>query len=374
MSIESTAAVVDHKVMPQPAWVRLNNVTELRLLFAASVMISHAATLLDPEGYRLLRTILNSEAAVQGFFILSGYLVCGSYDRLLSARVFYARRFMRIYPAYFVAVMLFIALGIGQAIVLGNTVRWADLPIYLVANLTTLNFLKPSVDGVFAGNPITIVNGALWSIKVEVMFYLLLPLLYHIGRRYSFLLLTLAMITAGAIWWPTLTWIAGAYGETVPLSFKFQLPGQLHYFGLGIALFARSKGLISTATTVLIVAFAIALLLAVNAGQEAIQALALVLIIGTVSVLPQVKDLLGGQDISYGIYLCHFPLIQLAIAAGLGELPFLVYLASIVLLSVGYGLLSWRLIERPALHSKKAASTAPARPVHRSADVLGADR
>ncbi|HET9867991.1 MAG TPA: acyltransferase, partial [Nitrospira sp.] len=337
--------LVDHNGTTQPAWIRLNNVTELRLLFAASVMISHAATLLNPEGYRLLRTFLNSEAAVQGFFILSGYLVCGSYDRLRNARHFYVRRFMRIYPAYFVAVILFIALGIVQAMMLGNAVRWADAPLYLISNLATLNFLKPNVEGVFADNPLTIVNGALWSIKVEAMFYVILPLLYHFASRYSFLLLTLVMITAGAIWWPAITSIAGAYGQTIPVSFKLQLPGQLHYFGLGIALFARSKGLISTVTLALIVTFAIAILLALDSWREARQVVALVLVIGTVSILPQVKDMLRGQDISYGIYLCHFPLIQLLIAGGFRGLPLLLYLIAIVLLSVGYGLLSWRLIE-----------------------------
>lgn len=352
VSLESSAALVDHNGTTQRAWIRLNNVTELRLLFAASVMISHAATLLNPEGYRLLRTILNSEAAVQGFFILSGYLVCGSYDRLRNAGQFYARRVMRIYPAYFVAVILFIALGIVQAMMLGNAVSWADVPLYLISNLATLNFLKPNVEGVFADNPLTIVNGALWSIKVEVMFYVLLPLLYHFASRYSFLLLTLVMITAGAIWWPVITSIASAYGQTIPVSFKLQLPGQLHYFGLGIALFARSKGLISTVTLALIVAFAIVLLLALDSWREAMQVVALVLVIASVSVLPQIKDLLRGQDISYGIYLCHFPLIQLLIAGGFQELPLLLYLIAIVLLSVGYGLLSWRLVERPALRWK----------------------
>ena len=349
MSLESSAAVVDHKVVTHPAWVRLNNVTELRLLFAFSVVLSHAAALVDPNGFRLFRVVLNSEAAVQGFFILSGYLVCGSYDRIRHPLLFYKRRFLRIYPAYFVAVMLFITLGIGQALLLGTGMSWYQVPRYLFANLTTLNFLQPGVDGVFARNPIQVVNGALWSIKVEIMFYALLPLIYFIGQRLSFVRLGLALILAGALWWPALNWLSAYSGVGLPISFKFQLPGQLHFFGLGIVLFARSKAQISTMTTAAIVAGAMLLLLGLGEWRGAVEVLALITIIGGVSSLPQIKDLLPGQDISYGFYLCHFPLIQLLVAAGFGQWPFLLYLSLAVVLTLSYGMLSWRWIERPAL-------------------------
>lgn len=349
MSIETNAAVIDGRVSTHPPAARLRNVSELRLLFAASVVLSHAATLLGGDGYRWLRIALNSEAAVQGFFILSGYLVCGSYDRLRSPAEFYKRRLLRIYPAYAVAVLLFITLGLLQATLLGNRIDWSQLPAYLAANLATLNFLQHGINGVFAGNPMAEVNGALWSIKVELMFYAVLPLLYWAGRRVSFVALALVLILAGAAWWPALNWLCAQWGFTPALSYKFQLPGQIHFFGLGIALFARSKGHISTWGMLGIIAWTLALLTLLGEGSDAVHALVLVTLIGGASVLPQVKDLFAGQDISYGIYLCHFPLIQLLIAFGAGNLPFPLYLSIVVALAVTYGLLSWRLIERPAL-------------------------
>ena len=45
MTLESNSAVTGHGVDIHPARARLNNVAELRLLFAASVMLSHAALL-----------------------------------------------------------------------------------------------------------------------------------------------------------------------------------------------------------------------------------------------------------------------------------------------------------------------------------------
>lgn len=350
MSIECSAAVIDGKTAIVPPALRLRNVSELRLLFAASVVISHTAALLGGDQYHWLRVILNSEAAVQGFFMLSGYLVCGSYDRLRSPALFYKRRLTRIYPAYLAAVLLFLALGIVQAILFGNQVAWSEVPRYLVANLSTLNFLKPDVGGVFADNPLQVINGALWSIKVELMFYASLPLLYWIGRRISFVALAALLIFAGSAWWPALNWLGAQWGITPALSFKFQLPGQIHFFGLGIALFARSKGHISTAGMIAVAAWALGLLTILGEGRDAIHALALVTLIGVATALPQAKgNLFGEQDISYGIYLCHFPLIQLLVAAGLGGLPFPVYLAIALTLTVVYGVLSWKWIERPAL-------------------------
>lgn len=349
MTIESSTALPAAPTRLR-APLRLNNIAELRLFFAASVVLSHSVALLGGEGHKFLRTILNSEAAVQGFFILSGYLVFGSFDRLRAPLAFYTRRILRIYPAYCIAVLLFLALGIGQTLALGHDVAWSELPLYLAANLTTLNFIKPDVTGIFADNPLAAINGALWSIKVELMFYASVPLLYFVAKRSSFAAISAVLILLGTAWWPALEWAAASSGVAVPLAFKFQLPGQIHYFALGIALFARSRGEISTEMAIGLTAWAILLLLVFGATREAVHALVLVALIGGLSRLPQAKDLFGHQDLSYGIYLCHFPIIQLLIAAGVATmLPLPVYMMLVGGLAMGYGLLSWNFIERPAL-------------------------
>ena len=48
---------------------------------------------------------------------------------------------------------------------------------YLGWNLAFLNFMEPALPGVFEANRFTEINGALWTLKIEVMFYLVLPLL-----------------------------------------------------------------------------------------------------------------------------------------------------------------------------------------------------
>jgi peptidoglycan/LPS O-acetylase OafA/YrhL len=349
VSVESSAVAIDGTVSTRSPALRLRNVSELRLFFAASVLLSHAATLANPAGYAPLRMVLNSEAAVQGFFVLSAFLVCGSYSRILDPLKFYKRRFLRIYPAYIMAVLLFLGLGIAQALLRGVPVAWNELPRYLAANLSTLNFIQPTLGGVFAGNAITAINGALWSIKVELMFYAVLPLLFAVGQRTSFFALAAVMIAAGALYWPILTWLGESLGVAWPPSFRYQLPGQLHFFGLGVALFAWSRHKIGTRGMMALAVWAPLLLVMVGARYEATHALVLVTIIAGVTALPQVPDVLLGQDTSYGVYLSHFPLIQLLLAAGMGAAPFALYAVTVAALAFAYGLLSWRFVEKPAL-------------------------
>lgn len=330
--------------------VRFNNVGLLRLVFAASVMLSHSLLLLDPNGFRLLRMILNSEAAVQGFFILSGMLVFGSFSRIGRWGTFWQRRMARIYPGYLVAVLLFAALALLQARLLGNAVAWGELPRYLAANLSTLNFLQPTIGGVFSGNPEPAINGALWSIKVEIIFYLCVPALYWIGQRIGFGLLAAGLIVAGALWWPVLLWAGDQTGYTIPLSYKFQLPGQLHYFALGVGLFAVTQGSIGRGVLAGLVVLMLGLLVLADQPREAIQALVLVGVIGALTHLPAMGEPFGGRDLSYGIYLAHFPIVQLLICAGVAAaLPVAVYVALVVVLATIYALGSWHLVEKPAL-------------------------
>jgi peptidoglycan/LPS O-acetylase OafA/YrhL len=328
---------------------KFHNINELRLLFALSVLVSHSIQLSQFTSYDILRQIFSSEIAVQGFFILSGFLVFGSYSRILDTRTFYIRRFLRIYPGYVIAVVLFLVLALVQTYLHSKSVQLVEVARYLGVNLLLLNFLQPGIEGVFYASPYHEINGALWTIKIEVMFYAMVPLLYWAGQRWSHRVVAAALIVIGLSWRPMLDWVA-AGGNYVHPSFAYQLPGQLHFFGLGVLMFDVSNNRGHRTGNAAIVLVAVSLTSIMGDPRMAMQIALLSLCIYGVTQLPQLSMRLGDLDLSYGVYLSHFPIIQLLIGFGVVDLGAMLFLLLVIFLSTVYAMASWNCVERPALN------------------------
>src|SRR4051794_9570955 len=97
-----------------PQHYRNNNIGLLRLLFAGMVVLSHSPELIDGNRSREILTrafgtLSFGEVGVDGFFIISGYLVTKSY--LTSSLLdFLVKRVARILPAFVVATIVSIAI------------------------------------------------------------------------------------------------------------------------------------------------------------------------------------------------------------------------------------------------------------------------
>ncbi len=122
-------------------------------------------------------------AGVPIFFVISGYCIHrGAALRLaanpgyrLDAMNFWARRFARIYPVLFAALLLTFALDwiSYQLPPVNHKLREIGLHSFLV-NLFSLQ----GVAGKTYGS-----NGALWTLSLEVQFYAVYPLLFALRRR-----------------------------------------------------------------------------------------------------------------------------------------------------------------------------------------------
>lgn len=162
-----------------------NNFDFLRLLFALIVVFAHCQALTGMEELKSYMLFLSPEIAVKGFFVISGFLIFMSYERSTTLKSYATKRFRRIYPAYFTTIMI-CALGFSFISALPIS-EYFSVPFikHLIANLGFMNFLSHDLPAVFEGNQLTAVNGALWTLKIEVMFYAAVPLIVYLCRRWK---------------------------------------------------------------------------------------------------------------------------------------------------------------------------------------------
>ena len=88
-----------------------NNFGALRLLFASVVILSHSPEILDGDRHRELLTMMFGTISfgvlgVDGFFIVSGYLITKSFLSSDTLFAYFKKRVLRIYPGFIVAFLL----------------------------------------------------------------------------------------------------------------------------------------------------------------------------------------------------------------------------------------------------------------------------
>ncbi len=330
-----------------------NNFNLLRLVFALFVVVYHLVVLSAAAGWGHLEIPLSllAEVGVQGFFVLSGFLVYASLERSASIGLYAEKRFRRLYPAYAVVVIACAAAGYAfSAEARANPLAVGE---YLGWNLVFANFMAPELPGVFANNPMTEINGALWTLKIEVMFYLILPVLAWVLRvvgpaRW----LAMVLIYAGAeIWREVLTGMGQA-------ELSRQLPGQMSFFITGMALYRLSLAGARMHIAGLLGAALLTASLLIDVLEPA-RALGLGLVaIWIASEWPRLPDAARFGDLSYGVYIVHFPIIQTVVALGLFAAPWTGAGISLAAAFVA-ALLLWFVVEKPALR-RDSAYRAPA--------------
>lgn len=329
---------------------RENNFDLLRAVFAFTVFLVHAHALSEQPALAFLSHWLSSKFAVEAFFVVSGYLVVMSFCSSASAADYFAKRARRIYPAYF-AIVVGWAFGGALLTQLPLTAYFnVDWLKYVSANLSFLNFLGHDLPGVFEGNPFTAVNGALWTLKIEVAFYLCVPVIVYLASRFGpapvlAILYLLSVAYAGVMGHLA----QGAEGN-IYLLLQRQLPGQLAYFvagGAGYYYFdvLRRHWLRVVPFALVVFFLPLASELELVLRPAALGALVLFAALG----LRYLGNFGRYGDMSYGIYIVHFPIVQTLVSYGIFQSdPFLALgIASLLVLVSAF--LSWHLIEKPFL-------------------------
>jgi peptidoglycan/LPS O-acetylase OafA/YrhL len=348
---------------------RHNNFDGLRLVAAASVVFSHSFLIAEGTQDHEPLILLTGNQSILGlvgvfvFFAISGFLVTQSFEQTGDPLRFLAKRALRIFPGLFVATVLsaFVLAPIVTTLWPSAFLRISAPWKYVIGN-TLLDQTVHELPGVmFVNNPVGLeINGSLWTLRLEFLMYLMvlaLGLLRLLTVRAALLLLAFGIACLHfEMLYPLEKWgwffqLLSGWGWLV----GFFAAGMVLYKLRHTRIFDGRIALLALAGLILSVPLHEFILLFPVFGCY------LALWLALTPRLPVIPAARWG-DLSYGIYIYGWPAEQ-------GAIWFLGGTASwwqVFLLSLpaaaALALLSWHLVESPALRLKPAGRRPPASP------------
>lgn len=342
------SSIVEHNML-NGSWQN-NNFNLIRLLLAILVIVSHAAELMEGNRSReiltnLFGTISFGELAVDGFFVVSGFLVLGSWHRNPNVVQFLTSRVLRIYPGFMVAVIVCIGLVVPRYS--GDQDYHSGFSSYFLELLySVLKLHLPAHPLVFEGSNYPVLNGSLWSISFEFKAYLAVLVLGFLG------LLRSKKIWIGITVLLVCLYLMHKMG-VYDLKGKFLSVSTLMCFFVGGAYYLYQNSITFSIFWVVLATFGFVVGLHFDVVAEVGLALCLGYLIFWFAF--NVKSLNAFNrlpDISYGVYLYAWPVNKIL----LYHYPDVTLLESILvvsLISMILGSASWYLVEKPALRIKE---------------------
>jgi len=330
---------------PDNPRLKKNNFDLLRLIFAGMVCLVHANELSTHPQLRWISQVLSSDLAVKSFFVVSGFLIFMSYERSTSLSSYAGKRIRRIYPAYFTVVMLaafLLVLFSSKGVTEYFSFDWFK---YIAANLVFLNFIHPTLPGLFEANRFAAVNGALWTLKVEVLFYIAVPVFIFFFRKFSAAAVIIFSYFFSVTYAVLMTNLSAQTGNPLYADLSHQLPGQLAYFLSGAFLYYHLDFFEMHIQSILAGG---ALILSLNRfyALPFLEPIALAIIVIFFGLFLYAGNFGKYGDFSYGTYILHFPIIQVLVQEGVfASQPYL-FLLTAVALTLLSAILLWHGVEK----------------------------
>jgi peptidoglycan/LPS O-acetylase OafA/YrhL len=390
----------------------------LRAIAALMVVFHHAAftTAFELRGVRVPFThhtwmvgdyFARMDSGVQVFFLISGFLLyrpmvsaafAGKHPR--DARSYTRHRFLRIFPAYWVAfVVITIFFGISMPIAGPRSIFEYFFLVHLYDTGTAV------VNGQHAFRALGGISQS-WTLVVEVSFYIFLPiyaaLLRKLGKgrdresRFRLELFMLGVLYAISVVWRAYVYYGAPKGSAVGFLGNYWLPANLDVFALGMGLAVvrawaegreRRVPILETIGRLDWLWWLLAALcfqavsfwsglpqkfILVSGGKAyekelLYSAMAFFLVLpavfgaqhtGVVRRFLQVRPMVYLGTISYGIYLWHQAFIEKMHQWGgwshnpLPNGPFLEHVIPALAMTIVVASLSWFLVEQPILRRK----------------------
>jgi peptidoglycan/LPS O-acetylase OafA/YrhL len=314
------------------------------------VMVNHYAFFTCQQWNTFITPIM----AVQSFFCISGFLIVRSYYNSRSLKKYLEKRARRILPAYLFIVVL---CGLGLVFV-------SDLPVkeyftstilykYLAANLTFLNFLQPYLPGVFTESRDMVVNSSLWTIKIEISLYLLVPFIVYFIRRFDKRIICFLIYASALFFYRYMDYLYSMTGNRLYEILSRQFLSQLAFFISGAFLFYyfdffKKYRYLFFSISLPVIFFSF------NKYVYFFYPFALAISIFFLAFSLPVFNKAGKYgDFSYGIYLFHVPVIQTLLFVRFYDKYNNWMFPAVILITFLLSFLSWNLIEKIFLNKSR---------------------
>jgi len=348
--------------------VRPNNFDLIRLAAALQVVVVHANEHLHlseemSDGMIQLLSVIGLFPGVPIFFVISGFLISRSFESSQTIMGFAWKRILRIYPGLWCAFLVSLILVLGSRPQLLLNAEIKQFLLWTVAQVSIIQFYNPQFLRAYG---VGVLNGSLWTIPVEMQFYMATPLIYYLccssrdRAKWRLPLVIFVFIVVNRIW------------SSVPLdsqnhiSFKLLSVSMVPYFWvfligvwlqqnwLSVRRYFESK-FVFWITAYVVFCLAIAPLTGMSIGSNNSSILATILLAGvTMSAAFSTKRLAGyllrGTDLSYGVYIYHMLVVNFLLEIGLSRSFYL--LPVVLVISLFAASLSWFFIESPLLRQK----------------------
>ena len=284
------------------------------------IQIARTVAVLAVVGFHLgAPGFTNGFLGVDAFFVISGFLMGLLYPRI-GALDFYKRRLTRLFPSLLIVSILCLLTGL----VLLQPFEIDELTTQLFAGILGFsNIAYWSQDSYFQPNRFRpLLN--LWSLGVEIQFYLLFPLLLFLKRKSKFILPVLTLLSFG---------LNILVLQISPKTSFFLLPTRLWEFLVGVLIACTTlphlkknlrRASLASAGLIFVAAFLIPIDSSSTSWFQGHPGLNSILIVAATATIlklkvntPQMQSFLGKLttkmgDFSYEIYLVHFPILVFA--------------------------------------------------------------
>ena len=344
---------------------RKNNLNIIRLVASLMVLYMHSFAVSvgvqDEDIFYLLTNHkdLAGGIAVYIFFIISGFLICKSYDRSRSLINYAKARFLRIWPLLFVVTIVsaFVLGPILSEYTFSQYFSYGDISGFLL-NLVFISS-DTNLPGVFPNHYIHSVNGSLWTLMYEVIWYILVAATAVLWKKrkvivpFMYLILTALYLAVNSGLVVGIALLNSGYALNMSKLGMFFTMGMSYYLYSDRIKLSFRAFLIAIIGLVLGILFGNFILTFSIFGAYIIFYIAF-----QKRFIATWYDKIG--DLSYGIYIMAFPIQQTLVEClgkptyGYNTLSMNSYLnmllTLVIVLPLSY--LTWHFIEEPCLKLK----------------------